>query len=178
MNGGPRGIARRRPAVDYYRTLEPEPADDTKLNIVETLVDQAPGIRAATRRIRTREKQLGFPDEARESFVRYADARGELASLRETALFNVGVEIGLIVGRGHRRPLQPLPTRARAHLRAALEMAARALERDGLVGFADELALIVRTALALGAAPAAVADVKRAARRLARRKPRLSRPAQ
>lgn len=85
-------------------------------------------------------------------------------------MFNVGVEIGLVVGRGQPRARNTLRPQARMQLQRALGTAAKALRRNGLSGFADDVASVVRVAVALAAGPASIVDVRRAAKRLAYRK--------
>lgn len=69
-------------------------------------------------------------------------------------------------------PSKRSPKGALAQLKAALATAARALEVDGLASFADEMARVLRTALALAAEPASNGDVSRAVQVLARKRQR------
>src|SRR5438270_14081810 len=84
------------PRRDYYWELLP---DRVEAHPIDVLIDRAPAVRKLGRQVLRLQRGVAadVPDKTR--WVRYADARITLQSMREEFAFNLGVEIGAVSAR-------------------------------------------------------------------------------
>lgn len=149
------------PRVDYYEALRSQTEETHPIDVI---VDHAPSVRKTYRQVLALERKIHVPDAARFAFVRYCDARLLLQSLRENMAFNVGVEIGTIVGR---QGALHAKRGSGAADDGAFRFAARGLMLEGPTSPRRRLLTFLEMAWALASGPADVTTVAAATRRTA-----------
>ena len=88
-----------RTNLNYYVALEPKQFDKEQLNPVDGLLDALPRLRRKLARLRKYENAAQPFVTVRKAFVNYADAQVAYRHARQIEAFNLGVELGVIVGR-------------------------------------------------------------------------------
>jgi hypothetical protein len=146
-------LGRLWPAIDYYEALRPQ-ADEA--HPVDETIDRTPPVRRTYRQVLALERRVRVPAVARPAFVRYCDARLLLQSLRENIAFNVGIEIGTLVGR--RDALKGGPSDRAADARV-VRLAARGLMLDEAVAPKRRLLTFLEMAWSLARGPADITSV-------------------
>ncbi len=133
------------PRRDYYWELLP---DRLEAHPIDVLIDRAPAVRKLGRQVLRLQRGVaaGVSDKTR--WVRYADARITLQSLREEFAFNLGVEFGAVSARTE--ALRPHARRSpETPGERAFRKAARGLLAAGDVPAERRLAVLLEMAWAL-----------------------------
>jgi hypothetical protein len=147
----PRAGGRLWPKRDYFSELQRSLPEEHPIDV---LIERAPAVRKLSRHVLRLRRQVAAQVTDKEQWIRYADARLNLAGLREELAFNMGVELGAVTARA-----EGLGRKARRTPETAEERAFRRAVRDALIVGAvpaeRRLAVLIETAWALaGGAPA------------------------
>lgn len=147
----PGATGRLWPKRDYFSQLRRQLPEEHPIDV---LIEQAPAVRKLSRHVLRLRRQVAAQVADKERWIRYADARLNLAGLREELAFNLGFELGAVTAR-----TEGLGRRGRRTPETAEERTFRRAVHDALmVGTLPaerRLAVLIETAWALaGGAPA------------------------
>lgn len=141
--------------VSYHAELEPQQSTTEPLHPVDGVLNDLPDLRRKLATVRKREKSVQPFLTDRKAFVKYADAQVDYRYSLQVEAFNLGVELGLVVGRvapqtASQAAKAPLP---QAVLTAALRAAS---------GPAGRLISLLTIAEAFVSGPADLSALKKA----------------